>query len=133
MDLDGSFMIWFLTFIWSIFHLCSLLVYSLAFIPLCNFFRTKFDIGPYFMFLAGNLILDDMGAENTEKFPDIMMQTCLKRSKCKAVRIWKALCLSSKLALQPLGFSTAPMHLFCSSSVTPDQLPLPLFMLVGRK
>ncbi|NXQ45400.1 C2TA protein, partial [Catharus fuscescens] len=29
---------------------------------------------------AGNLILDDIAAENTEKFPDIKMQTCLKRT-----------------------------------------------------
>lgn len=65
-----------------IFALCSCV--SLAFTPLCNFFRrTKFDIGPYFMFLAGNLILDDIAAESSEKFPDIKMQSCLKRSKCK--------------------------------------------------
>lgn len=65
-----------------IFALCWCV--SLAFTPLYNFFRrTKFDIGPYFMFLAGNLILDDIAAENTEKFPDIKMQSCLKRSKCK--------------------------------------------------
>ncbi|XP_014750182.1 PREDICTED: MHC class II transactivator isoform X4 [Sturnus vulgaris] len=29
---------------------------------------------------AGNLILDDIAAENTEKFPDIKVQTCLKRT-----------------------------------------------------
>uniref|UniRef100_A0A8C3UZV6 NACHT domain-containing protein n=1 Tax=Catharus ustulatus TaxID=91951 RepID=A0A8C3UZV6_CATUS len=29
---------------------------------------------------AGNLVLDDIAAENTEKFPDIKMQTCLKRT-----------------------------------------------------
>ncbi|NXR96507.1 C2TA protein, partial [Hypocryptadius cinnamomeus] len=29
---------------------------------------------------AGNLILDDIAAENTEKFPDIKMQSCLKRT-----------------------------------------------------
>ncbi|NWH86417.1 C2TA protein, partial [Aegithalos caudatus] len=29
---------------------------------------------------AGNLILDDIASENTEKFPDIKMQTCLKRT-----------------------------------------------------
>ncbi|NWV86787.1 C2TA protein, partial [Dasyornis broadbenti] len=29
---------------------------------------------------AGNLILDEITAENTEKFPDIRMQTCLKRT-----------------------------------------------------
>ncbi|KAF4791971.1 class II major histocompatibility complex transactivator [Turdus rufiventris] len=30
--------------------------------------------------IFGNLILDDIAAENTEKFPDIKMQTCLKRT-----------------------------------------------------
>ncbi|RMC17776.1 hypothetical protein DUI87_05441 [Hirundo rustica rustica] len=30
--------------------------------------------------IFGDLILDDIGAENTEKFPDIKMQTCLKRT-----------------------------------------------------
>lgn len=39
------------------------------------------DIWQYFMFLAGNLILDEMAAENTEKFTDIKMQKCHKRSK----------------------------------------------------
>lgn len=29
---------------------------------------------------AGDFILDDIAAENTEKFPDIKMQTCLKRT-----------------------------------------------------
>ncbi|NXT71577.1 C2TA protein, partial [Chaetops frenatus] len=29
---------------------------------------------------AGTLILDDIAAENTEKFPDIKMQTCVKRT-----------------------------------------------------
>ncbi|NWV12464.1 C2TA protein, partial [Ptilonorhynchus violaceus] len=29
---------------------------------------------------AGNLILDETAVENTEKFPDIKMQTCLKRT-----------------------------------------------------
>ncbi|OWK53219.1 hypothetical protein RLOC_00010492, partial [Lonchura striata] len=29
---------------------------------------------------AGNLILDDIAAENTEKFPDIKIQSCLKRT-----------------------------------------------------
>lgn len=83
MDLDRSFIAWFgfylLFGVYFIFALCWCV--SLAFTPLYNFFRTKFDIGPYFMFLAGNLILDDMGAENAEKFPDVRMQTCLKRSK----------------------------------------------------
>ncbi|NXM39300.1 C2TA protein, partial [Gymnorhina tibicen] len=29
---------------------------------------------------AGDLVLDDIAAESTEKFPDIKMQTCLKRT-----------------------------------------------------
>lgn len=100
-------MIWF--FIFYLGYISSLLSVDVFLLlsPLCNFFRTKFDIGPYFMFLAGDLILDDIVAENSEKFPDIKKQTCLKRSKCKTVTIWKALWLSSKLVLQLLGFSTA--------------------------
>ncbi|NXB62454.1 C2TA protein, partial [Struthidea cinerea] len=33
---------------------------------------------------AGSLFLDDIAAENTEKFPDIKMQPCLKRSSTES-------------------------------------------------
>lgn len=98
-------MIWFLSFIWSISHLCSQCV-SLVFTSFCSFFRrTNIDIWPYFMFLAGNLILDDIAAENTEKFPDIKMQTCLKRSKCKTVRFEKLCAWVLNLHYNPLALA----------------------------
>lgn len=58
--------------------------------------------------------MDEVTAENTERFIDIKVQKCHKRSKWKNSENLKG-CLHSKFALRYFGFNTASMSLSCSS------------------
>uniref|UniRef100_A0A803VVB8 MHC class II transactivator n=1 Tax=Ficedula albicollis TaxID=59894 RepID=A0A803VVB8_FICAL len=62
---------------------------------------------------AGNLILDDIAAENTEKFPDIKMQTCLKRSKCKTVKMEDPAAPAGNGSFFPMHLNSHPVS--CTS------------------
>ncbi|KAF2981710.1 hypothetical protein EK904_015092 [Melospiza melodia maxima] len=65
--------------------------------------------------IFGNLILDDIAAENTEKFPDIKMQSCLKRMEVPAASAGSGSFFAMPLNSHPVSCtSLTNQHMSCS-------------------